>query len=88
MAHVGCFVPAESAVIGIVDKIFTRIHSNETAALDESNNQSAALRRNQFRLFHDRLETAVKNDSKPRDTLPTNSLRPAPHHRQVAVASG
>lgn len=35
LAHIGCYVPAESATIGIVDKIFTRIgsHDNLTKGL-------------------------------------------------------
>ena len=30
MAHVGCFVPADAAVIGLTDKILTRIATKET----------------------------------------------------------
>jgi DNA mismatch repair protein MSH5 len=30
MAHIGCFVPASAALIGITDKIYTRIHSRES----------------------------------------------------------
>lgn len=30
MAHVGCFVPAEAAIIGLTDKILTRIATKET----------------------------------------------------------
>ncbi|KAL8681093.1 MAG: hypothetical protein Q9186_002745 [Xanthomendoza sp. 1 TL-2023] len=30
MAHVGCFVPADSAVIGLTDKILTRVATKET----------------------------------------------------------
>ncbi|KAL9597285.1 MAG: hypothetical protein Q9219_005266 [cf. Caloplaca sp. 3 TL-2023] len=30
MAHVGCFVPADAAVIGITDKILTRVATKET----------------------------------------------------------
>jgi DNA mismatch repair protein MSH5 len=33
MAHVGSFVPAEAAIIGIVDKIFTRIHTLESVSM-------------------------------------------------------
>ena len=32
MAHIGSFVPADSAVIGLTDRIFTRIKSNEMMA--------------------------------------------------------
>jgi len=31
MAQVGCFVPAERAILGISDRLFSRIHSLETA---------------------------------------------------------
>ena len=36
MAQVGCFVPAESARIGVVDKIFTRVGASDTLSLGES----------------------------------------------------
>ncbi|KAI8373882.1 muts domain V-domain-containing protein [Blakeslea trispora] len=36
MAHIGSFVPAESAMIGIVDKLFTRIQTSETVAKPQS----------------------------------------------------
>jgi DNA mismatch repair ATPase MutS len=36
MAHVGSFVPAESASIGFVDAIFSRIQSRETCAVSQS----------------------------------------------------
>ena len=32
MAHIGCYVPADSAEIGNIDRIFTRIWSRETLA--------------------------------------------------------
>lgn len=32
MAHIGCFVPAESASIGLIDAIYSRIHSVESTA--------------------------------------------------------
>jgi DNA mismatch repair protein MSH5 len=32
MAQVGCYVPAERAVLGLVDRIFTRVASPECAA--------------------------------------------------------
>lgn len=32
MAQVGCYVPAERAVLGLVDRIFTRVASPESAA--------------------------------------------------------
>ena len=36
MAHVGCFVPAESATIGLTDKILTRIATRETVSRFQS----------------------------------------------------
>ncbi|KAF8818302.1 DNA mismatch repair protein MutS [Rickettsia endosymbiont of Cardiosporidium cionae] len=36
MAHIGSFVPAKSAEIGIIDKIFTRIGSSDNLAKGES----------------------------------------------------
>ncbi len=36
MAQVGCFVPAEHAEIGLVDKIFTRVGTSDNLSLGES----------------------------------------------------
>jgi DNA mismatch repair protein MutS len=36
MAQMGCFVPAEKAKIGIVDKVFTRIGASDNLSLGES----------------------------------------------------
>ena len=36
MAQVGCFVPAESARIGLVDKVFTRVGASDNISLGES----------------------------------------------------
>ena len=33
LAHIGSYVPAEAATIGIVDQIFTRIHTRETISV-------------------------------------------------------
>lgn len=32
MAHIGSFVPAERAVIGLTDKIFTRVSTRESVS--------------------------------------------------------
>ena len=36
LAHVGCFVPAEQATIGLTDKILTRISTRETVSRTQS----------------------------------------------------
>ena len=36
MAQMGCFVPAESAHIGLIDKVFTRVGANDNISVGES----------------------------------------------------
>ncbi|KAG0569294.1 hypothetical protein M758_6G076000 [Ceratodon purpureus] len=36
LAHIGSFVPAEAAVIGLTDRIFSRVSSKETMAVQQS----------------------------------------------------
>lgn len=36
MAQMGCFVPAEAATIGVVDKVFTRVGASDNISLGES----------------------------------------------------
>ena len=36
MAQIGCFVPADSANIGLVDKIFTRVGASDNISMGES----------------------------------------------------
>ncbi len=36
MAHIGSFVPAEQAIIGLTDRIFTRIQTRESVSANLS----------------------------------------------------
>lgn len=36
LAQIGCFVPAEAAIIGLVDKIFTRVGASDNISVGES----------------------------------------------------
>ena len=36
LAHIGSFVPAKSAIVGLTDRIFTRISSRETVSIHQS----------------------------------------------------
>ena len=36
MAHIGCFVPADAATVGLTDKILTRIATRETVSRIQS----------------------------------------------------
>ena len=36
LAHVGSFVPAEAALVGLTDGIYTRMHSKESSAINAS----------------------------------------------------
>lgn len=51
MGQIGCFVPAEAAQIGIVDKVFTRVGASDNISLGESTfmvemNEAAAILNN------------------------------------------
>ena len=42
LAHVGSFVPAEAALVGLTDGIYTRMHSKESAAIKSARSVSLA----------------------------------------------
>ncbi|KAI0770485.1 DNA mismatch repair protein MutS [Fomes fomentarius] len=71
MAQIGCFVPAESATLGVVDKIFTRIQTRESVSRVQSafmidlNQVSLALRNATAR-------SLVLLDEFGKGTLPTD----------------
>ncbi|KAF7298995.1 MutS 5 [Mycena indigotica] len=72
MAQIGCFVPAESATLGIVDKIFTRISTRESVSKVQSafmidlNQVSLALR-------NATANSLILLDEFGKGTLPTGS---------------
>ncbi|KAF7288536.1 DNA mismatch repair protein 5 [Mycena chlorophos] len=72
MAQIGCFVPAEAATLGIVDKIFTRISTRESVSKVQSafmidlNQVSLALR-------NATANSLVLLDEFGKGTLPTGS---------------
>ncbi|KAI0775544.1 DNA mismatch repair protein MutS [Trametes elegans] len=75
MAQVGCFVPAESATLGIVDKILTRVQTRESVSKVQSafmidlNQVSLALRNCTAR-------SLILLDEFGKGTLPAGSCRP------------
>ncbi|THV00846.1 hypothetical protein K435DRAFT_750810 [Dendrothele bispora CBS 962.96] len=72
MAQIGCFVPAERATLGIVDKIFTRVSTRESVSKVQSafmidlNQVSLALRNSTPR-------SLILLDEFGKGTLPTGS---------------
>ncbi|KAI1793251.1 muts domain V-domain-containing protein [Ganoderma leucocontextum] len=71
MAQIGCFVPAESAILGIADKIFTRVQTRESVSRVQSafmidlNQVSLALRNSTSR-------SLIILDEFGKGTLPTD----------------
>ncbi|KZV73807.1 hypothetical protein PENSPDRAFT_648571 [Peniophora sp. CONT] len=71
MAQIGCFVPAESAIMGVVDKIFTRVQTRESVSKVQSafmidlNQVSLALRNSTAR-------SLILLDEFGKGTIPTD----------------
>ncbi|OBR05161.1 MutS domain V [Colletotrichum higginsianum IMI 349063] len=61
MAHIGSFVPADSATVGITDQILTRISTRESVSLAESS-FGTDLRQVAFLLKHSTRRTLVAID--------------------------
>ena len=64
MAQIGSFVPAESARIGLVDKIFTRVGASDNISLGESTfmvemTEASNILNNMFDILYNRLPARV-----------------------------
>ena len=66
LAHIGSFVPADSATVGITDRIFTRIHTRETVSVGLS---TFMIDLNQV----SQPNSSMRNSSYHRDTRPSES---------------
>ena len=71
LAHIGSFVPAKEAVVGMTDRIFTRLVSEEAAGHLQST----------FMIDLSQIACMLRHATERQAHTPTSHLPPGPHRR-------